>query len=421
MNKIIRNIGVLFTLALVLAFSSCVDYDDASGLIDIKVQIMAPSEYKEDATIGEQKVTIKNGKVEMSAMTDESGLVVFHDCMPDVYDISTAWNLSASEYYEKTGKLPDGQYVYFVTASLIGQLFTEEMVDRPAQLVPSLAVAYPLIVSKIYCAGSKPYPQYGKKNYMAGKYFEIYNNSEVAVNISGLYIGLLDSTSPQPWTLANLESDATIQGSAVVVKQVLRIPTDKDYELEGGKSLVLTNSAIDHSYISDYEQNLSEADFECVGYNDQLEHNDNVPKLEMVYKASSGLTSMNLAQSGPCGIIIFETTEDVTTWQKTYGYGKVSGSQTYLLVPKKLIKDGVDYLQYNPNSSGGANPDTKRLYNEIDAGSVHISAKSGYTGEAVYRKTASIAPDGRKILMDTNNSSNDFNVSTTIKVREYDE
>ena len=382
---------------------------------------MAPSEYKEDATIGEQKVTIKNGKVEMSAMTDESGLVVFHDCMPDVYDISTAWNLSASEYYEKTGKLPDGQYVYFVTASLIGQLFTEEMVDRPAQLVPSLAVAYPLIVSKIYCAGSKPYPQYGKKNYMAGKYFEIYNNSEVAVNISGLYIGLLDSTSPQPWTLANLESDATIQGSAVVVKQVLRIPTDKDYELEGGKSLVLTNSAIDHSYISDYEQNLSEADFECVGYNDQLEHNDNVPKLEMVYKASSGLTSMNLAQSGPCGIIIFETTEDVTTWQKTYGYGKVSGSQTYLLVPKKLIKDGVDYLQYNPNSSGGANPDTKRLYNEIDAGSVHISAKSGYTGEAVYRKTASIAPDGRKILMDTNNSSNDFNVSTTIKVREYDE
>ena len=130
MNKIIRNIGVLFTLALVLAFSSCVDYDDASGLIDIKVQIMAPSEYKEGATIGEQKVTIKNGKVEMSAMTDESGLVVFHDCMPDVYDISTAWNLSASEYYEKTGKLPDGQYVYVVTASLIGQLFTEEMVDQ---------------------------------------------------------------------------------------------------------------------------------------------------------------------------------------------------------------------------------------------------------------------------------------------------
>ena len=421
MNKIIHNIEVLFTLVLVLAFSSCVDYDDASGLIDIKVQIMAPSEYKEGATIGEQKVTIKNGKIEMSAMTDESGLVVFHDCMPDVYDISTAWNLSAAEYYEKTGKLPDGQYVYFVTASLIGQLFTEEMVDRPAQLVPSLAVAYPLIVSKIYCAGSKPYPQYGKKNYMAGKYFEIYNNSEVAVNISGLYIGLLDSTSPQPWTLANLESDATIQGSAVVVKQVLRIPTDKDYELEGGKSLVLTNSAIDHSYISDYEQNLSEADFECVGYNDQLEHNDNVPKLEMVYKASSGLTSMNLTQSGPCGIIIFETTEDVTTWQKTYGYGKVSGSQTYLLVPKKLIKDGVDYLQYNPNSSGGANPDTKRLYSDIDAGYVHISAKSGYTGEAVYRKTASIAPDGRKILMDTNNSSNDFNVSTTIKVREYDE
>ena len=62
-----------------------------------------------------------------------------------------------------------------------------------------------------------------------------------------------------------------------------------------------------------------------------------------------------------------------------------------------------------------------RLYADIDAGYTNIEAISGYTGEVVYRRTASIAADGHKILMDTNNSLNDFKVSTTIKPRQYDE
>ena len=90
----------------------------------------------------------------------------------------------------------------------------------------------------------------------------------------------------------------------------------------------------------------------------------------------------------------------------------------YLLVPNSTIKDGVDFVK---NTSTGPNLSTKRLYDEIDAGCTHIEAINGYTGEVVYRKTARVYPDGRKKLMDTNNSSNDFKVSTTIKPREYDE
>jgi hypothetical protein len=127
---------------------------------------------------------------------------------------------------------------------------------------------------------------------------------------------------------------------------------------------------------------------------------------------------MNLMQGGPCGIILFETDEDINTWPTTYGYGKTSGSMVYLLVPNSTIKDGVDFIK---NTNTGPNLSTKRLYDEIDAGCTHIEAIAGYTGEVVYRKTARVYPDGRKKLMDTNNSSNDFKVSTTIKPREYDE
>ena len=127
---------------------------------------------------------------------------------------------------------------------------------------------------------------------------------------------------------------------------------------------------------------------------------------------------MNLVQGGPGGIIIFRTKEDIMTWQKTYAYGKTTGSQLYLLVPKRVVLDGVDYMKNKPT---GIDLSAKRLYSDIDAGYTHINAYSGYTGEVVYRRTAKVTPSGQKILTDTNNSSNDFKVSTTIKPREYDD
>ena len=255
---------------------------------------------------------------------------------------------------------------------------------------------------------------------MAGRYIELFNQSDQTADVAGMYIGLLESSSPQPYTLDNLKNDPNINGTMVVVKQVYRIPTDKEYLVEGGKSIVITNSAVDHTLTAQnqFEADLSGADFEVVDLNDKLEHNDNVVKMLREYYAFSSLKGMNLMQGGPCGIILFETDEDINTWPTTYGYGKTSGTWVYLLVPNSTIKDGVDFVK---NTSTGPNLSTKRLYDEIDAGCTHIEAINGYTGEVVYRKTARKTSDGRKVLMDTNNSSNDFKVSTTIKPREYDE
>jgi hypothetical protein len=182
--------------------------------------------------------------------------------------------------------------------------------------------------------------------------------------------------------------------------------------------LLLCNSATDHSDVDEFERDLTGADFEAVGINDDLEHNPNVPKLITIFTSSGGAATMNLVQGGPCGIILIETDEDITTWDKTYGYGKTSGTQIYLLVPKSAIKDGVDFIK---NTKDGPSLSTKRLYSDIDAGYANINAISGWTGEVVYRRTARVTPDGRKILMDTNNSSTDFKVSTTIYPREYDD
>ena len=395
---------------------SCIDYNDSGRLVNIQVHLKNPADFKEGAALDNQVVTIKSKTVEMTAVTDENGIATFEGCMPDVYNISSYKELTGEEYTEKTGTSGSAEG-YVVTATLNEQLFDEAREQSPVEVESTIAINNPIVISKIYSSGSK---YNGNKNYMAGRYIELYNQSDKTVDIAGMYIGLLESTanSNRLYTIEQLKQDPAINGQKVAVKQVFRIPTDKEYLVEGGKSIVITNSAIDHSSVNQFEADLSTADFEVVDYMDNLEHNDNVVKLSREFYAISSLKGMNLMQGGPCGIIIFDTDEDINTWATTYGFGKTSGSMVYLLVPNSTIKDGVDFIK---NTSTGPNLSTKRLYDEIDAGCTHIDALSGYTGEVVYRKTARKTSDGRKVLMDTNNSSNDFKVSTTIKPREYDE
>lgn len=420
LNNLITSLTVLLVTLV-----SCVNYDDAGRLVNIKVHLKSPADFKDGAALDNQEVKIKSKTVEKTAKTDENGVATFEGCMPDVYDISSYVELTGEEYAQKTGS-DDPVEECIITATLNEQLFDEAREQSPVELESSIMAITPkdpgqktksIVISKIYSSGSK---YNGNKNYMAGKYIELYNQSDQTADIAGMYIGLLESTNPQPYTLDNLKNDPSINGTMVVVKQVFRIPTDKEYLVEGGKSVVITNSAVDHTLTAQnqFEADLSNADFEVVDYNDKLEHNDNVVKMLREYYAISSLKGMNLMQGGPCGIIIFETDEDINTWPTTYGYGKTSGSMVYMLVPNSTIKDGVDFIK---NTATGPNLSTKRLYDEIDAGITHIEAIAGYTGEVVYRKTARVYPDGRKKLMDTNNSSNDFKVSTTIKPREYDE
>lgn len=417
--KYLNNLITSMALLLV-TLASCINYDDSGRLVNIKVHLKSPADFKEGAALDNQEVKIKSKTVEKTAITDENGIATFENCMPDVYDISSYKELTGEEYIAKTGT-EDPVESCIVTATLNEQLFDEVREQSPVEVETSTIIKMSgeksIVISKIYSSGSK---YNGNKNYMAGRYIELYNQSSQTANIAGMYIGLLESTgnSNRVYTLEELQKDPAINGTMVVVKQVYRIPTDKEYLLEGGKSIVITNSAVDHSAVNQFEADLSSADFEVEDYNDQLEHNDNVVKLSREFYAISSLKGMNLMQGGPCGIILFETDEDINTWPTTYGYGKTSGSMVYMLVPNSTIKDGVDFIK---NTNTGPNLSTKRLYDEIDAGCTHIEAIAGYTGEVLYRRTARISPDGRKILMDTNNSSNDFKVSTTIKPREYDE
>jgi hypothetical protein len=407
MKKII--IYCLLCCDIVAALTSCVDYNDATTETTARIQLQMPADFINTANLSGHEIVMIQGEKRLSATTDAQGVAVFENLIPDVYDISCSWELTAEEYRQATG---DNQVVSGCTVS--GSLNAQLIKDEPTiRLSTQLSINRDIIISKIYYAGSK---DDNNRSYDAGKYLELYNQSDKEVDVSGLYIGLVEAESTQAYTLDNLHE--AFADSIVLLKQIFRIPADASHTVSPGATVLLANSAINHSSVDAQESDLSGADFEAKDFSSRpVQNNPATPALDLIYTMYPSISIMNLVQSGPCGVVIFRTNEDVATWPTTYPYGKTTGNQ-WKLLPKRHIIDGVEVLR---NRTTGVEVGEKRLYNDIDAGYVYINAISGRSGEVIYRKTSKRSADGHLILSDTNNSSNDFQVSLTIKPREYDE
>lgn len=387
--------------------SSCVDLDNATASVCVNVQLSQPIECVSETSLSGKTVVLQVGDQNISAVTDAEGKATFPSVVPDIYNISVSWNISAEEYRELTGSSE------VVTGATLSSSLNSQLIksDETITLSMLLSANRDIVVGKVYYAGSR---DNNNRNYMAGKYIELYNQSDKAIDVSGLYVGIVEAESTPAYTLANLQT--VYDNSVTLLKQIYRIPAVKPCIVESGGTIIICNSAIDHTTNNNNENDLLDADFEVKDVTGRFQNNPATPAMEMIYQIYNGTSVMNLLQSGPAGIVIFRTEEDVKEWPKVYAYGKSSGNQ-WVACPVRYIIDGMEALK---NGTSGIDIKTKRLYDFIDAGYTYINATSGWNGETVYRKTVRISPDGHKILADTNNSSNDFTVSKTIKPREYE-
>ena len=398
--------------------TSCVDFDDATREVTARVQLAMPAEFTQADNEGHE-VTLLMGGQRHTATTDADGIATFTGLTPDVYDISCSWKVAAADYHTLTG---DGQVVSgaTVSGSLNQRLISQD--GETIALPTNLSIDRDIVIGKIFYAGSK---DLNNRNYQAGKYLELYNQSDDSVDVSGLYIGLVEAESTQAYTLANLHTDYA--DSVILLKQIFRIPADMPHRVAPGGTVLIVNSAIDHTANDTLESNLLDADFEAKDATGRTQNNPATPALELIYSMYPSISQMNLVQSGPCGVVIFRTDDDVASWPLTYAYGKTAGSQ-WKLCSKRFIVDGVECLRLT-NKTPAIDVGTKRLYDDIDAGYTNITAISGWNGEVVYRRTSHLSSptvqgdsqSTHPILMDTNNSCNDFQVSSKIKPREYDQ
>lgn len=399
-----------------LLLASCIDYDDVTREVSVDIQLVMPEEFTQGSDMAGHTVTLTqlNGQNTLTATTDAQGVASFKGIIPDVYSVSTSWDITSEEYTQLTGD-PIVNEGAVVSGNINSQLLTENQSTTPLRLATQLSINRSLVIGKIASSGCK---DNNNKNYVADQYIELYNQSDKEIDVAGLYIGLVETGSKPAYTLEQLEE--VFHSDVVLLKQVFRIPLDADLKVAPGGTVVLANCAIDHTVNASKSHNLLTADFDVndTRTKNAYVNNPDVRDMELAYTYVASLPVMNLVQGGPTAVVIFRTDDNIADWDVAYNYGKTSGSQ-WKVMPKKYVIDAVEILK---NSAKGIDLATKRLYDDLDAGFTNIEAASGYTGEIMYRKTSSRrGKDGHRILQDTNNSTADFKVSTTIGVREYDE
>lgn len=395
MNKIFITIATTLLAVMAMMMTACSsDNNDSAQALTVRVQVSMPDEVTNGAAYAGHTVTM--GKY--TATTDAKGIATFENVIPDVYDISTSADVTADEYKTMTGKEPAREN-YIISGTLLKQTVSSADIIT---MKTTLSGKESVVISKVYYAGTK---DNNEKRYVAAQYIELFNNSDKPVNIAGLYIGLVESESSPAYTLGSTPG-------YIYLKQIFRIPADAPKEVEAGSSIVITNSAIDHTANNDVD--LSGADYEAKDTSGKITNNPKTPALELVYSAFSAISNINFLTGGASSIVLFQTNEDTQTWERVYKEGASKGSQ-YVKAPTQYVIDGVECLK---NEKTGVDVNSKRLYDYIDAGYTYIEAINGQTGEVVYRKKADTT-GGRTVLADTNNSSNDFAVATDIKPREY--
>lgn len=395
---------LLFTTICLL--TGCMDMNDTTQPVTATIQLLAPDGFSNMNDMAGMTVTLQSETETATAVTDASGKAVFSDLAPDVYDISVATELTAEQYKAYTGMTPDSKQHFTLTGTLNQQTMSH---DTHVSLPLTVFLKQSLIIGKVYPSNSR-----GNTAYSAGKYIELYNNSDEEVDAAGLYIGLLESNSTIAYQVYPYEQAAT--PGILHLKQVFRIPETTPVIVAPGGTLLLVNSATNHSTQNDYERDLTGADFEAKDINKKVPNNENVPALLQVYTNMSNVSNMNITQGGPSSLVIFRTGEDVTSWPTVYADGKTSGT-LFLAMPASYVLDGVDILKNKAQT--GVDINSKRLFQDIDAGYTNVESTTGTTGERLVRKTASITSDGRKVLQDTNNSTNDFVCNDNINPREY--
>ncbi len=410
-------------LALVAGVSSCNGEEEESYLGSLKVTVTAP----QTVSVEGVTVTITNTSdlVETTLATDVAGVVEFKDLVAGSYNISaTAKDETSGVSYSavKSGVAVASQKETEVELALEEVLKTSN-----------------LVIKEIFYSGASfDYDEWGSC-LLKDSFIEIFNNGDEPVSLDGLYIG-------DAWTPETAESfasgetpilqDETLDHNYVYLCTAARIPEGSNITLAPGKSFILATNAINFKEESrnaiiemggepDEEKiahlvDLSIADMETYTVTWQQEKgyetdyaemfdldNPNVPNVENIFLAYDYAQIFNWNVNGGAPVIFRS--------DKTYGDDDIitysyTSSETPYEIPllKVAVADVLDAADFVSTAESGR---WKRFPNVLDKGFNYVpGGDNSNTNYSMRRKVDSeaSAAAGRLILMDTNNSSSDF-------------
>lgn len=391
----IKNTSVLFLSGLLFILTACrKDYYDYTTL-DYNFTVYYPEHYSKQLANG-VKVILKNTITGASKEyeSDSEGHISVSAITPGVYTVMASKTVSATEAEGLVGISAE----IFCNGNIPKLLITESA-KSTISLTGSVAGGF--VIKEFYYTGSKT-P--GGTNYLYDGFIEIYNNSTGLQYADSLVVG---STK----TSANSVYGFYPDKNYVYLNQAWMIPgTGQDYPVQPGESIVIAITALNHK--SDPNGNPNSpadlgkgiADFETyfnpTGTNIRDTDNPEVPNMHHQYYSSPAGFDWNIGING-AGLVVFKDS-NVSAFP-TMTEPNVSSTTRYLQVPVDAVLDAVDCV-----GNSTITIDKKRLPETVDAGLTYVGVAN--SGRSVIRKVKSMIGQ-RAVLMDTNNSSVDFEVN----------
>lgn len=443
---------ILFALTATLAFISCSEDDfgtNGSGLGTLNYTVTVLYDDNNPTTtnggiVANAQVTLINTSTSdtYEVNTNAAGQATLTNLLPGTYNIKAIKTFTNQEFENLFGYPENDEEIVF-NGALNNTIINVNLNTSVVEI--KQAKTGDLLIKQVYYAGSNA----SQGAVMRDQFIEIYNNSNEVLYADGLYIAQLfgsttinPSTANAPYSLSTGQWDWAqsigmnlISGNAntdyVYADYVIQIPGNgTQYPIQPGQSIVVAQTAVNHKAPvlnnagnpitinnPDLTIDLSEADFEAylgdfrISIGEQplatdLE-NPAVPNVLVAYWGIPGSyfgnKDMILDPQGRDSFAIFKD-ENFINYRKFTTpniVNPVANSAYYIQIPVNKIIDGVETQYFNPSS-----PRPKMLPSDIDASAIATAA--AYNSTSIIRKTKTETPTGRKILKDTNNSSEDF-------------
>lgn len=389
---------IYYILFPVLLFAvSCEQFQNVSGVKEVEAL---------SATIG---VTLDLGdlplpdslnvrlvnfaeRYELTATMSPEGNVTVDGVLPGVYTITVSGEENADGF----------TYIYS------GNVVNVDIVTNNRQINVDVGASRSgaLLFKEVYYSGSRT-PSGG--SYFRDQFYEIYNNSDAIQNVRGLCIAIINpltATANMPvWPGPDADK-------YVYALQIWQVPDTTDFPLNPGESIIIAQMADDHKKPNlnpGSPVNLLSAEFETL-VNTTALIQDN-PAINMTMAFWPRPTPQWLTTVFGGAFVLFFPAEPIDPTSSTEVVSPVGQTtQTY----RVAIESVVDALENvgNPNQM-----ELKRMPAVLDAGAATVNGS--YVAKSVARKVRETLPDGRVILYDTNNSTDDFEVMDTPEIRRY--
>lgn len=425
---------LLLFIGLIPTMTACKDIDPGVESLTVKMKINYDEAFNGYSFPLENiKLTITSVNTQQSTnvATTSTGEALFTGVIPGNYDIDAVVTIPATTYQEATGIVTTENVVF--NASIKNQLINTSTISTIPQLVLKAGRVGDWLIKQVYYAGSHRTDGALYRD----QFIEIFNNSNEILYADQMYIGealgnastTFDATrnyflpnGQWDWTksIGMPTSVTRANEDYFYTKSLYRIGGNgTTYPVKPGESIVIAQSAQNHKspFVSNdgtsitvrnpaLTIDLSNADFEVylapllAKPLDSDIDNPKVPNLEVLTYFG---TDYILDNPGRNGFFIFKTTDKVEAYPQYPAPNTTTISSTtkyYYQIPNKYVIDAVE------TQPGVSEQVPKKFAANFDAGFAFVP-KGSYSSQSIIRKTSKVIGT-RRVLQDTNNSSNDF-------------